>query len=97
MPSPQSLMVRREFPDHYTTSEVADIVGRSKGCILRWRKDGILEPSHYMESGTTVIWLYTEDDLAKAKQIVRTMHPGRKPDAVKQLPSTNKKKGAHAA
>lgn len=78
MSSPITLLLRREHPDFFTTTEVAAIIGRSKETVARWRKLGYLEPSEYTMTGKTVVWLYSEKDLAMAKEIAKSRAIGKK-------------------
>jgi DNA-binding transcriptional MerR regulator len=73
MPSPQTALIEREFPDLFTTAQVAVAVGRDKRTVMRWRKRGLLRPSHYTKTGQTTVWLYTEDDLKKALLLAQKM------------------------
>lgn len=73
MPSPQTALIEREFPGLHTTAQVAEAVGRDKRTIMRWRKRGLLRPTHYTTQGQTTVWLYTDADLAKAIQLAQKM------------------------
>jgi hypothetical protein len=78
MASPLSLLIRRNYPDYYTTTEIASIIGRSKATVERWRKDHKLEPASYAKAGSTTVWLYDEANLAYARELAKNLKPGRK-------------------
>lgn len=79
MPSGLHYIVRRDHPEFFTTQEVAAIVRRSKETIERWRWEGILVPTHSTQIGKISVWLYTEEEVDKARQLARTPTGKRKP------------------
>jgi hypothetical protein len=76
--SPQVRQVKEKFPDDLTTRELARHLGRTQDTVQRWRIAGVLEPSHYVESGKVRIWLYDKASVRKAERLVKTLKPGRK-------------------
>ena len=81
MPSPQVELLRREYPDLLLEADVAANVGRSHSTIKRWRREGRIAPAHYVDQGSTRIWLYSEENLAAVKQVAAVTRPGRKRNA----------------
>lgn len=76
-----SEIVREMNPPRYTTSQAAEEVGRHPDTLKRWRDSGVGVPSEQATFGTTVVWLYTREDIEKLRKTARTMKPGRKPAA----------------
>lgn len=72
-------MVRRMTPTRYTVKEAAALVGRSPDTLVRWRKDGIYQPSDSTNVGSLVVWLYTDKDIQAMRELVKELRPGRKP------------------
>jgi hypothetical protein len=83
MPNPLQLELREEWPDFYTQRDVAEIIGRSKETVIRWRRMGLLKPTHSIQRGSLKIWLYDEKALNRAKKLARTLHTGPKPKALR--------------
>jgi hypothetical protein len=73
-----SEIVRDMHPPRYTTSQAAELVGRSKDTLKRWKK-GVYGPSDQKVFGSLVVDLYTQEDIREMKKIARSMKPGRKP------------------
>jgi DNA-binding transcriptional MerR regulator len=68
------------LPDKtYTRSKASKLVNRSTDTLKRWHHSGLLVPSTQMQAGKLRVWLYTEEDITKLKQIAATRRPGRKP------------------
>jgi len=68
----------------YTTADAARLIRRSPDTLARWRKgkSPVFKPSKSMKVGKTKVWLYSEDDIEKMKDIARSQKPGPK---VKQV------------
>lgn len=75
---PLNAMVRRMHPPRYTTGEVAGMVGRSFDTIARWRRTGLVMPSDSFMFGSVRVWLYTDDDVERLKELAKVQRPGRK-------------------
>ena len=69
--------VRNMTPPRYTRTQAAALVGRSVDTVVRWRDEGIYQPSETKQFGTLVVDLYTPDDITEMRKIARTMKPGR--------------------
>jgi DNA-binding transcriptional MerR regulator len=61
--------MRREHPEYYSTSEAVELIGRSRTTLIRWRKNGILVPAHRQRMGTTDVYLYSEQDIERGKDL----------------------------
>jgi len=72
---------------YYTASEVAKQVGRSSSSIKRLRAQGIFVPKKTKNFGATKVYLYSDKDVEKLRQILTALRPGPKP---KQQPIDNK-------
>lgn len=70
--------IRAMSPPRYTVSEAAKAVGRSEDTLVRWRKNGTYMPSERRVFGSIGVWLYTEQDIVRMKQIKKSIKPGRK-------------------
>lgn len=70
--------VRRQFPHHYTTAEVARLANRSVDTIRRWRREGQVVPSDSVEVGELTVHLYTQSDLDRLIDFGSKQRPGRK-------------------
>lgn len=81
MPSPETILMRRLYPDCFITSEVAERIGKSQSTVERWRKEGLLEPSRSHQAGSKTIWLYTQEDVEQGKELAQSITPGRKSNA----------------
>lgn len=69
-------------PDGYhTVSEAAKLVGKSQDTLVRWRKSDppVFMPEHYMMAGSTIVYLYSEEDIETLKKIAAKIKPGPKP------------------
>lgn len=71
--------IKRMKPRRYTTQQAADMIGRSRDTVKRWRIDGVHAPSDAKVFGSTLVYLYTPDDIRAMKSLTRTLKPGRKP------------------
>lgn len=81
MSSPQVALLRRDYPEFLLEGDVAGIIGRSHSTVRRWRRQKRIMPSHYVDQGSTRIWLYTHDDLEQVKKLSCEIRPGRKKNA----------------
>ena len=70
--------VRAMTPPMYTTSQAAELVGRSRDTLKRWRDGGIYKPSDKRKFGKISVNLYSNEDIVAMRKIVRTIHPGPK-------------------
>jgi hypothetical protein len=61
----------------YTGAQVAKIVKRSPETIARWRKRGLIGGEKVL-FGDVEIFVYSETNLLKIKQLAFSMKPGRK-------------------
>ena len=61
-----------------TTREVAIATGKSMETVKRWRVLGLVVPSNFIMSGKTKVWLYTPEDVMKARYLTKTIKPGPK-------------------
>lgn len=75
--------VRAMRPKRYTVKDAAALVGRSPDTLRRWRQDGLLEPSETQSFGSTLVHLYTPDDLKELRKIAKVQRSGPKPKAQK--------------
>ena len=65
-------------PDNmYTRSTAAFLVGRSPDTLKRWHKAGWCIPSEKMKAGQLTVFLYTNEDMLRLKELARTKHSGR--------------------
>lgn len=71
--------IKTMFPDTYFASEIATAIGRSDSTVKRWRKQGVLLPTFRATVSDVHVWLYSEADLKKAKELASTLHAGRPP------------------
>lgn len=55
----------------YTTSQVANITGVSPDTLRRWRRTKRLVPTKKQRNGKLTVYLYTENDLAKVRTLIR--------------------------
>lgn len=81
MSSPQVALLRRDYPGLLLEGDVADIIGRSHSTIRRWRRENRIVPTHYVDQGATRIWLYTEENVQRVREIASEIRPGRKKNA----------------
>lgn len=72
--------IGRNAPENtVTASGAAYLVNRSPDTIRRWHRKGICVPSQSMQAGQLTVWLYTQDDIKKLREVARQQKPGRKP------------------
>ena len=72
--------IGRRTPDNmHTRVAAAYLVGRSVDTLKRWHKQGLVVPSESMQAGKLRVWLYTDDDMMKLRDIAKRQRPGRKP------------------
>jgi MerR HTH family regulatory protein len=71
-----SLVIQMD-PPRYLVSEAAALVGRSKNTLIKWRKRGICIPSETMQFGETLVYLYTDRDIANMRMLTSQLKPGR--------------------
>ena len=75
--SPIQVVIRRKYGDKYlTTSEAAEVVGRSTVQLRRYRKQGFFEPSKVEKIGNINIPLYSKADLKRLKKFVDAQRTG---------------------
>ena len=68
------------IPDNtYTRAGAAYMVSRSTDTLKRWHRSGLCVPSQSMQAGQLTVWLYTNDDIRKLREVARRQKPGRKP------------------
>jgi hypothetical protein len=77
--SPQTRLIEEKYPGYLTTAQVAELVGRSKGIIERWRKTGRLVPNKTVQMGATTVYLYDATEFSEAQYLARTVRAGRPP------------------
>lgn len=66
-------------PDRmHTRSRAAYLVNRSPDTLKRWHRMGICVPSSSMQAGKLKVWLYSEDDIKRLKEVAQKQKPGRK-------------------
>ncbi len=66
-------------PEHYyTRSRAAYQVNRSTDTLKRWHKNGLCIPSASMQAGKLTVWLYSDDDIKRLREVARNQKPGRK-------------------
>ena len=66
-------------PDGYhTRSQAAALIGKSRDTLKRWHNNGTYEATEYMEAGKLQVWLYSDDDISKLKEIAENISPGRR-------------------
>jgi DNA-binding transcriptional MerR regulator len=71
--------IGRRAPDNtHTRVAAAYLVGRSVDTLKRWHKQGLCVPSQSMQAGKLRVWLYTDDDMMKLREVARKQKPGRK-------------------
>jgi hypothetical protein len=64
----------------YTTSEAAVKIGCGFRTLNRWLNNGVIRPAQGVPYGDgRFLWVWTDADITKAKQIKKTLKPGRKP------------------
>lgn len=71
--------VRQMHPPRYTTSQAAELVGRSEDTLARWRRKGYAKPSDSRTFGSVEVPLYTDEDIAEMRRLAKTIRPGRNP------------------
>jgi DNA-binding transcriptional MerR regulator len=62
----------------YTCSGAARKVGRSADTLRRWHREGWCRPSGWKMNGDLKVWLYSEEDIAEMRKLIKTARPGRK-------------------
>lgn len=72
---------RRTPANMHTRVAAAYLVGRSVDTLKRWHKKGLAVPSQSMQAGKLRVWLYTDEDLLKLRDVAKYQRPGRKPNA----------------
>lgn len=70
---------RRTPANTHTRVAAAYLVGRSVDTLKRWHKQGLVTPSQSMQAGKLRVWLYTDDDMMKLRDVAKRQRPGRKP------------------
>lgn len=70
---------RRTPANMHTRVAAAYLVGRSVDTLKRWQKQGLVVPSQSMQAGKLRVWLYTDDDMMKLRDVAKRQKPGRKP------------------
>lgn len=78
--------VRTMKPKRYTVRDAAALVNRSTDTLRRWRQSGLFVPSDKRQFGSTVVHLYTADDLKALRKIAKEQRSGPKPKAPNQPP-----------
>jgi hypothetical protein len=76
--------VRAMKPKRYTVRDAAEAVGRSPDTLRRWRVTGEFVPSDTATFGTTIVYLYTADDIRAMKKIAQAQRPGPKKGSTQQ-------------
>jgi len=84
MKSPLDVMVERWCADTgttaYTPNQAAQMVGRSKDTLARWRRNGDVVPSLLLEVGDLSIHLYTPDDIIALHAMAESSYSGKRND-----------------
>jgi predicted DNA-binding transcriptional regulator AlpA len=62
----------------YTTPQAAEKIGVSFPTLHRWLRDKRISPQGVRLQGRT-LWLWTDADIAKAREVKATLKPGPKP------------------
>lgn len=72
--------VREMSPPRYTTSQAADLVGKSEDTLRRWRsgRDPVYSPAHFAQFGQVKVPLYTREDIEEMRRIAKERRPGRR-------------------
>ena len=81
---------RRAPANTHTRVAAAYLVGRSVDTLKRWHKQGLCVPSASMQAGKLRVWLYTDEDMLKLREVARRQKPGRK-KIIKELQCPRKK------
>ena len=64
----------------YSTAQVAKLIGVSKGTLLRWLNDGVLEePKRRTKFGGAAWRLWDAADIERARSVKATQRRGPKP------------------
>jgi predicted site-specific integrase-resolvase len=67
--------------NYHTVKDVAEQTGRSIKTIKRWIENGYVAPaSKQIVQGKMLVYLYTDEDLARFVEFSNTMTPGRRMD-----------------
>lgn len=64
-------------PGWHTKEEAARLVGRSKDTLKRWMQDGTYEPGGFIQRGKLTIWLWSDADIERMRDIAKTKRSGR--------------------
>lgn len=62
----------------HTRSKAAWLVNRSPDTLKRWHRQGLCVPSGSMQAGQLKVWLYSDTDIHRLKEIAKSQKPGRK-------------------
>ena len=63
-----------------TTAQAAELVGVSPDTVRRWRTEGKVLASRSAMFGTTLVPLFTNEDLRRLRTYARKSYPGRRTD-----------------
>lgn len=77
--TPLTRIVSEMDPPRYLVGQAADMVGKSKDTLIRWRREGRCIPSDKYQMGRSTIPLYTDEDIAVLRKIAATLTAGPKP------------------
>lgn len=69
---------------HIMTAEAAELIGVSRLTLMRWRRQGRLEPTRVMVRGQQQFPLYTNQDIEKGRELRGTIPHGPAPGTKKK-------------
>lgn len=79
MASPIQVYIERKYKGEYvTSSEAAELVGRSLVQVQRYRRRGEFVPSKVEQMGGITVPLYSEEDIEALKDFVSKQRTGPK-------------------
>lgn len=80
MASPIQVYIQRKYEGEYvTSSEAAELVGRSLVQIQRYRRSGEFVPAKVEQMGGIQVPLYSHEDIENLKVFVSKQRTGPKP------------------
>ena len=65
----------------YSTPQAARKIGVSFITLHRWLRDGKIRPSQAIPLHRRTLWLWSDADIARARQVKAAQKPGPKPKA----------------
>jgi len=67
---------------YHTRTEAARLTERDRDTLRRWHKTGTFPATHFVQAGKLKVWLYSDEDIEKLRNIAAEMKIGRPKGAV---------------